>query len=82
MKKEELNRLAITVAELMAERPGSSILTETARKCLDKGTHMNYLKMMWEQANQASKQVKAILGEELFEQVKNLDESDLKDYKA
>jgi len=77
MDKKQFNKLALTVTEFMAER-GNSILTLTAQKCLDKGTHQEYLKMIWEQANQASREVNKILGDDLFNQVLTLKESDFK----
>jgi len=75
MNKEELNRLAMDLAEFMSER-GDSFLTLMAQVALDNNRHIEYLKMMWEQSNQATKQVKEILGTELFKKIKNLKATD------
>ncbi len=76
MNKEELNRLAMDVAEMMVDRPSETILTRIAQNALDEGRHVEYLQMMWEQANQASREVETVLGTEMFNKVLALKESD------
>ena len=78
MKKQELKELALEVTELMAKRK-ESVLTSIAQTSLNEGTSLEYLKMMFEQANQASKRVNTILGDELFNKVKNLKDFDFKE---